>query len=77
MTADHLRIEDLIVKIQAAFLDTPDLSLTLSRAEQQFGANTVTCATLLGVLVEGGVLIRTPRGHYRRRYLRSTGRAAA
>jgi hypothetical protein len=77
MTADCHRIQDLIVKMQAAFLDVPGLSLTLPQAQRQFAADAVTCETLLGVLVEAGVLIRTPQGHYRRLYPRSTGRAAA
>jgi hypothetical protein len=77
MTADCSRIQDLIVKMQATFLDVPGLSLTLPQAQRQFATDAVTCETLLGVLVEAGVLTRTPRGQYRRLYPRSINRAAA
>jgi hypothetical protein len=77
MIADRRRIQDLIVKMQQAFLDTPALSLTLKQAQRRFAADALTCEALLGALVEAGVLTRTPRGHYSRWHPRSTESAAA
>ena len=78
MTADrNRRIQDLVVKMQQAFLDVPALRLTLPQAQRRFARNEVTCEAVLNVLVEAGVLSRTPRGQYVRLFPRTTGRAAA
>jgi hypothetical protein len=50
--------------MQNEFLDTPTLDLTLAEAERRFGADDVTCAAVLGALVDAGVLARTPGGTY-------------
>ena len=50
------RIERLVVQIQADFLDHPRLALTLPAAERRFGVDEVTCASVLGALVEARVL---------------------
>src|SRR6187401_2587739 len=44
MTATRERIEDLVVRIQSAFLDNPTLALTQPAAEKRFGIDEVTCA---------------------------------
>ena len=77
MTDDRRRIEDLIVRMQQAFLDAPALRLTLSQAQQRFAPSAATCEAVLNVLVEAGVLSRTSEGKYVRLFPRSTGRAAA
>ena len=78
MTADrHRRIQDLVVKMQQAFLDVPALRLTLPQAQRRFARSEVTCEAVLNVLVEAGVLSRTPRGQYVRLFPRTSGRAAA
>ena len=41
-------VEDLLMEIQDAYLDTPELELTLSEARRQFGIDSQTCRGLLG-----------------------------
>ena len=78
MTADrHRRIENMVVRMQQAFLDAPGLRLTLPQAQRRFFTSAATSEAVLNVLVEAGVLTRTPRGQYVRFFPRSTGRAAA
>jgi hypothetical protein len=78
MTAErHRRIQNLVVKMQQAFLDAPDLRLSLAQAQRRFFTSAATSEALLDVLVEAGVLRRTPRGQYVRLFPGSAGRAAA
>ena len=71
------RIQDLVVRMQQAFLDTPDLKLTLPQARRRFAASRATCEAVLNVLVEAGVLRKTSQGQYVRLFPRLSGRAAA
>ena len=68
------RIQDLVVSMQQAFLDTPALRMTLPQACRRFSTSGAMCAA---VLVEAGVLSRTSQGQYFRLIPRTTGRAAA
>lgn len=78
MIADRRRrIQDLVVRMQQAFLDTPAFMLTLPQARRRFATSAATCEAVLNVLVEAGVLSRTSQGEYVRLFPRSTGRAAA
>ena len=78
MTADRRRrIQDLVVRMQQAFLDTPALRLTLPQARRRFSTGAAMCEAVLNVLVEAGVLSRTCHGQYIRLIPRSTGHAAA
>ena len=78
MIADRpRRIQDLVVRMQQAFLDAPAFRLTLPQARRRFATSATTCEALLNVLVEAGVLSRTSQGEYVRLFPRSTGRAAA
>ena len=78
MIADRRRrIQDLVVRMQQAFLDAPAFRLTLPQARRRFAASAATCEAVLNVLVEAGGLSRTSQGEYVRRFPRSTGRAAA
>jgi len=78
MTADrHHRIQNMVVRMQQAFLDDPTLRLTLPQAQRRFFTSEATSEAVLNVLVEAGVLSRTPRGQYVRLFPRSAGRAAA
>jgi hypothetical protein len=70
------RIESLVTLMQAAFLDNPTLSLTLSGARRRFGVDEVTCAGVLGALVDAAVLTRR-EGVYRRHVPRPALRPAA
>ena len=71
------RIQDLVVSMQQAFLDTPALRLTLPQACRRFSTSGAMCAAVLNVLVEAGVLSRTSQGQFVRLIPRTTGRAAA
>ena len=78
MTTDRRRrIQDLVVRMQQAFLDAPAFKLTLPQARRRFATSAATCEVVLNVLVEAGVLSRTSQGQYVRHFPRSTRRAAA
>jgi hypothetical protein len=62
--------------MQAAFLDNPTLSFTLSSARRRLGVDEVTCAGVLGVLTDAGVLTKRG-GVYRRHFPRPALRPAA
>jgi hypothetical protein len=68
MTATSRRVQDLVMQMQGAFLDTPHLSLTLADAQDRFGVDEITCDAVLGVLVDAKVLSRTSDGVYVRRF---------
>jgi hypothetical protein len=70
------RIESLVTLMQSAFLDNPTRSLTLSSARRRFGVDEVTCAGVLGALVDAGVLTKR-EGVYRRHFPRPALRPAA
>jgi hypothetical protein len=76
MTATHGRIEDLVVRIQSDFLENPTLALTLPAAEQRFAIDEVTCAGVLGALVDARVLTER-EGAYRRYFPPKAARRAA
>jgi hypothetical protein len=71
------RIEELVVRVQQAFLDAPALRLTLPQARRRFSTRASICEAVFNVLVEAGVLSRTPQGQYVRLIPRANGRAAA
>jgi hypothetical protein len=58
------RIAALVTKIQNEFLDKAGLALTLSQAQNWFGADEITCEAVLGALVDAKVLAKTPDGAY-------------
>ena len=76
MTTTRGRIESLVMQIQTAFLENPMLSLTLPAAQRRFGMDEVTCAGLLGALVDAQV-ITTRDGVYQRYVPRPAVRPAA
>ena len=75
MSATRDRIEDLVLRIQSDYLEHPTLALTLPAAQTRFGLDEVTCAGVLGALVDARVLTRRD-GAYSRYCPRLTGRAA-
>jgi hypothetical protein len=78
MIADRSRrIQDLVVRMQQAFLDTPALRLTLPQARRRFSTSADMSEAVLNVLVEASVLNRTSQGQYVRLIPQATGRAAA
>ena len=76
MTPTRARIETLVIRIQAAFLADPGLSMTLVAAQRRFGIDEATGAGVLGALVEARVLTEH-HGVYRRNFPRSDERQAA
>jgi hypothetical protein len=75
MTPTRGGIENLVMRIQTAFLETPMLSLTLTEAQRRFGVDEVACAAVLGALVDAHVLIERG-GTYRRHLPRAAALAA-
>lgn len=50
------RIGELVIRIQEAYLDTPDLTLSLGEAQTRFGLDELTCRALFDLLRDAGVL---------------------
>jgi hypothetical protein len=63
-------------RTRAAFLEDPALSLTLAAAQRWFGVDEVTCAGVLGALVDAQVLTER-NGVYRRHLPQAAVRQAA
>ena len=76
MTPTRGQIESLVMRIQDAFLECPTLSLTLPAAQRWFSVDEVTCAAVLGALVDARVLIEHG-GAYRRYLPHAAARQAA
>ena len=76
MTGTRRRIEGLVMQIQSAFLEHPTLWLTLPAAQRRFGIDEVTCAGVLGALVDARVLTKAD-GTYRRHFPQPAVRPAA
>jgi hypothetical protein len=76
MTPNRRSLENLVMRIQSAFLYNPSLALTLPAAQAQFGIDHVTCAGVLDALVEAGVLT-SEHGSYRRHFPGPVGQRAA
>jgi hypothetical protein len=76
MTSRRSFIEDLVMQMQSAFLDSPMLSLTLRAAQRRFGVDVVTCAGVLGALVDARVLVKHD-GVYQRNFPHPAMRPAA
>ena len=76
MTATRERIENLLMRIQTDYLEHPRLKLMLPAAQTRFGVDEVTCAGVLGALVDARVLTQRD-GAYSRYFPRLAGRRAA
>jgi hypothetical protein len=76
MTLTRSFIESLVMRMQSVFLENPTLSLTVSIAQRWFGVDEVTCAGVLGALVDARVLVKHG-GVYRRNFPRLAARPAA
>ena len=64
MTPTRGGIEHLVMRIQAAFLENPMLSLTLPEAQRRFGVDEAACAAVLGALVDARFLAKTRDGAF-------------
>ena len=76
MIPTRSQIESLVMRIQTAFLENPMLVLTLHGAQRRFCVDQVTCAGVLGALVDARVLTER-EGAYRRYFPRVTWQRAA
>jgi hypothetical protein len=76
MTATRGRIENLVMRIQTDYLEHPTLALTLPAAQTRFDLDEVTCAGVLGALVDARVLGQRD-GAYSRHFPKLAGRRAA
>jgi hypothetical protein len=59
MTPHRERIEQLLMRIEGEFLETPGLMLTLAQAQRRFGLDEITCEAILEALVDVNVLFKT------------------
>jgi hypothetical protein len=64
--ARRCEIEELLMRIEGQFLDTPGLRLTVSEAKRRFGADEITCEAVLDALVDSAVLFKTRERVYGR-----------
>lgn len=76
MTLTRCFIESLVMRVQSVFLENPTLSLSVPTAQRWFGVDEVTCAAVLGALVDARVLVKHDRV-YRRNFPRLAVRPAA
>lgn len=56
------RIEALIRQVQSRFLETPELTLTPSEAQECFGVDEIACDAVMSALVDARVLAKTRDG---------------
>jgi hypothetical protein len=57
-------LHELLEGIDRGYRETPGLSLTARQAEQLWGLDSTTCAFVLMMLTQRGILERTARGTY-------------
>ena len=76
MTAGCGRIGTLVMRMQSAFLEDPELTLTLPHAQRRFGVDEITCQAVLGALADAGVLANVRGGAYVRLFPRRAGTGA-
>jgi hypothetical protein len=55
---------DLLQRIQCEFLEMPGLRLTERQARRLWNLDSIACADVLRVLVDGGFLFRTSDGSF-------------
>jgi hypothetical protein len=53
------QIEDLVMRIEGEFLETPRLMLTVADAQRRFGVDEITSEAILDALVDSAVLFKT------------------
>ena len=64
MTATRDRIEELVMQVQADFLDTPRLAITPSSAAELFGVDEIMSEAVLATLADAHVLTTSRGGAY-------------
>ena len=76
MTANSGQVGAFVLRVQGAFLDMPELTLTAAEAARWFDMDAKLCEAVLATLVETGVLTRTADGGYARLFPRRKSNAA-
>ena len=59
-------VQDMVMRIQTAFLDAPTLTLTPAEAARRFGVDRVAGEAFLGALADAGMLMKRSDGAYAR-----------
>jgi hypothetical protein len=77
MAANSLEIQNLVVRIQGAFLERPGLALRLDDATGHFGVAKMLCEAVLMALVDANVLTKDRSGAYVRLFPRRLSKHAA
>lgn len=62
--APHGPTVDLLQRIQCEFLEMPGLRLTERQARRLWNLDSIACANVVRVLVDGGFLFRTADGSF-------------
>ncbi len=75
MASEHPLLQTLLQRIQQDYNEQPGLRLTPQQAQRLWGLDGPTCGEVLAVLVDAGVLQRTPDGHFMRRHSAAGERA--
>jgi hypothetical protein len=70
MTSNRFENEALVMQIQAEFMRTPAVRMTLNQIARRLNASAGLCKAVLSVLVDARVLAQTPGGVYERFYPR-------
>jgi hypothetical protein len=68
MASEHPLSQILLQRIERDYKEQPGLRLTPQQAQRLWGLDGRTCGEVLTVLVDTGVLQRTPDGHFMRRH---------
>ena len=64
VTVDARRLADLVTRMQQAFLDMPDLAMTVTEACAHFDVDECACEAVLDLLAEAKVLAKRSDGAY-------------
>lgn len=59
-----MRIDDVLQRIQAEFVEMPGLRLTAPQAQRLWDLDREVCDAVLGALVDAGFLLRTREGAF-------------
>ena len=59
-------VQDMVMRIQDAFLDAPTLTLTAAETARRFGLEPAAAQAFLDALADAGVLLRGRDGAYGR-----------
>ena len=64
MAVSELRIDEVLRRVRAEFLEMPGLGLTADQARRLFNLDRSLCDALLAAFVDANVLRRTADGRY-------------